>query len=194
MLPPVLRAWHGTHPEVRIRLLEFRHSQELRAAMTENRADLAVGPGPQNREGSAREPGKEEFLVVLPAGDPALGDHLDRIRLADLAHRYWSQYAPGNGLAEILDAACAAAGFHPRVTVGTEQAPYWPLADWARRGSRQSAAARTRRPPPPPGPAGPPQSSTPTPVPPGPPQAPWPPTPTYGPVRTISASPLWPIG
>ncbi|MFJ3841723.1 LysR family transcriptional regulator [Streptomyces sp. NPDC090054] len=127
VLPPVLRCWHGSHPEVGIRLLEFRHARELRAAMAAGRADLAVGPVPEDWEGPVRELGTEEFVVVLPTGDPAPADQRGRIRLADLADREWVQYAPGNGLAEILESACVAAGFRPRVTVRTEQTAAAPL-------------------------------------------------------------------
>lgn len=127
VLPPVLRAWHGSHPEVHIRLLEFPHARELQAAMAAGRADLAVGPLPQDWEGVVRELGTEEFVVVLPAADPAPADHRNRVRLADLADRDWVQYAPGNGLAEILLAACTTAGFHPRTAVRTEQTAAAPL-------------------------------------------------------------------
>ncbi|MFK0220456.1 LysR substrate-binding domain-containing protein [Streptomyces vinaceus] len=38
-----------------------------------------------------------------------------------LADRSWVHYAPGNGLAEVVDQVCAAAGFRPRAAVRTEQ-------------------------------------------------------------------------
>ncbi|MEU5049114.1 LysR family transcriptional regulator [Streptomyces sp. NPDC021096] len=127
VLPPVLRAWHGSHPGVRIRLLEFPHARDLRDAMAAGRADLAVGPVPHDWEGPVRELGTEEFVVVLPAAEPAPADDRGRVRLADLADRAWVQYAPGNGLAEVLDTACAAAGFQPRIAVRTEQTAAAPL-------------------------------------------------------------------
>lgn len=127
VLPPVLRAWHGSHPGVRIRLLEFPHARDLRDAMATGRADLAAGPVPRDWDGPVRELGTEEFVVVLPAADPAPTDDRGRVRLAGLADRAWVQYAPGNGLAEVLDAACAAAGFQPRIAVRTGQTAAAPL-------------------------------------------------------------------
>jgi DNA-binding transcriptional LysR family regulator len=44
------------------------------------------------------------------------------ISLADLADRDWVHYTPQSALTPVLDAACAAAGFVPRIAVRTEQA------------------------------------------------------------------------
>jgi DNA-binding transcriptional LysR family regulator len=120
VLPPVLHAWRASHPEVRVRLLEFPHTDALLAAMTAGRADLAVGPAPGSWDGPVRELGVEEFVVVLAADDPSPD-------LASLAERDWVHYAPGNGLAEVVDQACAAAGFRPRAAVRTEQTAAAPL-------------------------------------------------------------------
>ncbi|MFE7192250.1 LysR substrate-binding domain-containing protein [Kitasatospora sp. NPDC057541] len=124
ILPPVLRAWRAAHPEVRIRLREFAHTEELRAAMAAGQADVAVGTPPADWEGPIRELGVEEFVLVLPEGDEAGGG---RVPLAGLAGRDWVHYAPGNGLADLLDAACAEAGFRPRAAVRTEQTAAAPL-------------------------------------------------------------------
>ncbi len=54
----------------------------------------------------------------------ALDDPLARrseISLNDLADRAWVHYTPGHGLADLLDQACAQAGFQPRIAVRTEQ-------------------------------------------------------------------------
>ncbi|MER5354508.1 LysR family transcriptional regulator [Kitasatospora sp. NPDC002551] len=128
ILPPVLRAWRAAHPAVRIRLREFAHTEELRAAMAAGQADVAVGTPPADWEGPVRELGVEEFVLVLPEegeedGPAAAG----RVPLAALAGRDWVHYAPGNGLADLLDAACAEAGFRPRAAVRTEQTAAAPL-------------------------------------------------------------------
>ncbi|MFE7564053.1 LysR family transcriptional regulator [Kitasatospora sp. NPDC057500] len=123
ILPPVLRAWRAAHPGVRIRLREFAHNEELRAAMAAGQADVAVGTPPGEWEGPIRELGVEEFVLVLPSGE----ETADRVPLADLAERDWVHYAPGNGLADLLDAACAEAGFRPRAAVRTEQTAAAPL-------------------------------------------------------------------
>ncbi|MFB6891651.1 LysR substrate-binding domain-containing protein [Kitasatospora sp. NPDC056327] len=126
ILPPVLREWRAAHPGVRIRLREFAHADELRAAMAAGQADVAVGTPPADWEGPIRELGVEEFVLALPAGDDAWAEGA-RVPLAALADRDWVHYAPGNGLADLLDAACAAAGFRPRAAVRTEQTAAAPL-------------------------------------------------------------------
>jgi DNA-binding transcriptional LysR family regulator len=54
VLPPVLRAWRPSHGDVRIRLFEHRHADELLAAMSAGQADVAVGPPPSGWEGPIR--------------------------------------------------------------------------------------------------------------------------------------------
>ncbi|MFD0274393.1 LysR substrate-binding domain-containing protein [Kitasatospora sp. NPDC127111] len=129
ILPPVLRAWRRLHPQVRIRLREYAHNDELRAAMAAGQADVAVGTPPADWEGPIRELGVEEFLLALPAdlsADPSVMDR-QSVPLADLSGRDWVHYAPGNGLADLLDRACAEAGFRPRAAVRTEQTAAAPL-------------------------------------------------------------------
>ncbi|WP_020670091.1 LysR family transcriptional regulator [Amycolatopsis nigrescens] len=126
VLPPALRAWRRSHPGVHIRLFEHRHADELRAAMTAGQADLAVGPEPADWDGAARTLGVEEFAVLLPAGDRSAGRG-PRLDLAVLADREWVHYAPGNGLADVLEQACAAAGFQPAAAIRTEQTAAAPV-------------------------------------------------------------------
>lgn len=124
VLPTVLGLWRQQHPEVRIRLFEHRRWDELAQAMAAGQADVAVGPLPQDWEGAARHIGAEEFLVVTHADDPAASvAEASSVRLTDLAERHWVHFTPDSGLSEILDKACAAAGYQPRIAVRTEQAP-----------------------------------------------------------------------
>ncbi|MFD9686394.1 LysR substrate-binding domain-containing protein [Kitasatospora sp. NPDC059146] len=127
ILPPVLRAWHRRHPGVRIRLREYSHAERLQEAMAAGRADLAIGPVPDGWEGPIRELGVEEFTVVLASDDPLAARPTRSIALGELADRAWVHYAPDNGLAELLDQACARAGFHPRAAVRAEQTSAAPL-------------------------------------------------------------------
>lgn len=126
VLPPALRAWHRARPDVRVRLFEHRHVDELAAAMAGGRADVGVGPLPPGWDGPARRLGDEEFVLVLPPGDPAAAG-VGRLDLAELADRHWVHYAPGHGLADLLDRACATAGFTPRPAVRTEQTATAPV-------------------------------------------------------------------
>ena len=53
--------------------------------------------------------GWEEFVVILPADDPA-GDG-DAVNLRGLSEREWILYEPGHGLDDVVMFACAQAGF-----------------------------------------------------------------------------------
>ncbi|MGC0379706.1 LysR family transcriptional regulator [Streptomyces sp. SAI-229] len=124
VLPTVLGLWRQRHPGVRVRLFEHRRSDEMAQAMTAGQADVAVGPLPDAWEGTARHIGTEEFLIVTSADDPvATSPRAPGVRLADLAEREWVHFTPDSGLADLLEQACANAGFRPRVAVRTEQAP-----------------------------------------------------------------------
>jgi DNA-binding transcriptional LysR family regulator len=119
VLPAALREWRRSRPGVGIRLFEHRHTDELVDAMNAGQADLAVGPEPTNWSGVTRVLGIEELVVVVAADDPAAVG--DTVRLQDLKDRSWVHYAPRHGLADVLDNACAQAGFEPRIAVRTEQ-------------------------------------------------------------------------
>jgi DNA-binding transcriptional LysR family regulator len=120
ILPAALRTWRATFPDVQVRLVEFRRSGDLIAAMEAGQADVAVGPTPPGWEGPTREIGAEQFVItaapgtILPGTPPS-------VRMSDLAEQLWVHYTPPSGLADILDAACEQAGFQPRVAVRTEQ-------------------------------------------------------------------------
>jgi DNA-binding transcriptional LysR family regulator len=137
ILPPALKAWRRQYPEVGIRLYEHRHTTELTEAMTTGQADVAIGPVPLTWPTPPHVLGIEELVVVIASDDP-LAPAADRLRavptsvvhplerttsvsLTELAERAWVHYTPGHGLADLLDQACAQAGFQPRIAVRTEQ-------------------------------------------------------------------------
>ncbi len=122
VLPAALRTWRRKYPDVQVRLVEFRHTNDLIAAMEAGQADLAVGPTPPAWEGPVSEIGAEEFVVAAAPGTQLPGTPTT-VSLADLADRDWVHFTPPSGLADVLDAACAGAGFTPRAAVRTEQAP-----------------------------------------------------------------------
>ncbi|MDT7802721.1 MAG: hypothetical protein QOI78_6154 [Actinomycetota bacterium] len=127
VLPPALRVWRRDRPGVDVRLIEFRHADELRDAMAAGEADVALGPLPAGWTGPVRTLGVEEFVVVLPADGASEDDTTGVVDLATLADCAWVHYAPGNGLAELVDTTCAAAGFRPRAAVRTEQTAAAPI-------------------------------------------------------------------
>ncbi len=122
VLPTALRTWRRKYPELQVHLVEFRHSDDLVAAMEAGQADLAVGPTPSGWNGPVREIGSEEFVIAAPA-DTDLPTDPPVAPLAALADREWVHFTPASGLSRMLDDACAAAGFQPRVSVRTEQSP-----------------------------------------------------------------------
>jgi DNA-binding transcriptional LysR family regulator len=125
-LPGPLRRWRQHHPDVGLRLYEYRHGDEMADAMSAGAADLAVGPSPARWSGAIHPLGEEELVIVMSGDDP-LSRSTGPINLALLSERTWVHYAPGHGLAEVLDQACARAGFSPDVAVRTEQTASAPL-------------------------------------------------------------------
>lgn len=119
ILPVVLRDWQRRHPEIEVSLLEFPHRRALDEAVRHGAGDVAVGSPPEDWSGQVRRLGWEEFVVVLPDGDPLLAR--EAVALGELADRRWVHFAHAVGLADIVDLCCARAGFHPRVAVRTSQ-------------------------------------------------------------------------
>jgi DNA-binding transcriptional LysR family regulator len=121
LLPRYIRLWHERHPDVGIRLQEFRHRSLLEDAVEQGVADFAIGPLPLRAwEGQLEQVSWEEFVVVAPPGDPLASRR--RVRLEELADREWVLYHADHGLAGILEEVCRRAGFSPRGTVRTSQA------------------------------------------------------------------------
>src|SRR3954454_6566037 len=121
LLPRYIRLWHERHPDVGIRLQEFRHRSLLEDAVEQGVADFAIGPLPLRAwEGPLEHVSWEEFVVVAPPGDPLASRR--RVRLEELAEREWVLYHADHGLAGILEEVCRRAGFSPRGTVRTSQA------------------------------------------------------------------------
>ncbi|MFD9894788.1 LysR family transcriptional regulator [Amycolatopsis sp. NPDC059027] len=126
-LPPALRVWRRERPDVDVQLSEYRHADELRDAMSAGEADVAIGPAPEGWSGPVRPLGVEDFVVVLPVDGAREDTGSGRVDLSTLADCAWVHYAPGNGLAELVDRACGAAGFRPRAAVRTEQTAAAPI-------------------------------------------------------------------
>jgi len=121
LLPRYIRLWHQRHPDVGIRLQEFRHRSLLEEAVEQGVADFAIGPLPLRAwEGPLEQVSWEEFVVVAPPGDPLASRR--RVRLEELADREWVLYHADHGLAGVLEEVCRRAGFSPRGTVRTSQA------------------------------------------------------------------------
>jgi DNA-binding transcriptional LysR family regulator len=120
LLPPILRRWRARHPARTIRLHEHRDGPALAEAVAHGGADLGIGPRPDEWSGPLEPLGAEEFVVVLPPGDP-LRDDDQPVALAALADRDWVLFERGHALAQLTEALCAAEGFTPRAAVRTAQ-------------------------------------------------------------------------
>src|SRR6478672_7877301 len=121
LLPRYIRLWLQRHPDVGIRLQEFRHRSLLEDAVEQGVADFAIGPLPLRAwEGPLMEVSWEEFVVVAPPGDPLAARRT--VRVEELADREWVLYHQDHGLAGVLEEVCRRAGFSPRGTVRTSQA------------------------------------------------------------------------
>jgi DNA-binding transcriptional LysR family regulator len=119
LLPGSISRWRAQHPGVTIRLHEFAHRAELEERFGSGVADVAIGPRPQRWDGEVHELGWEEFVVVLPEGDPHAAR--ERASLAALADRDWVLYAAEHGLSELVAFAFAHAGYLPAPAVRTSQ-------------------------------------------------------------------------
>jgi DNA-binding transcriptional LysR family regulator len=113
VLPDALTAWHRAHPDVAVNIVSYRHHDALETAVASGVGDLAIGPPPRRWSGESTILGREEFVVLLSTDDPAA--KTQRIRLATLAEREWVAFDRDHGLAEWLYAACARAGFTPKL-------------------------------------------------------------------------------
>jgi DNA-binding transcriptional LysR family regulator len=113
VVPDAVTAWHRAHPDVAINVVSYSHRDALEAAVASGVGDLAIGPPPRRWSGETTSLGREEFVVLLPADDPAV--KAERISMASLAEREWVAFDRDHGLAEWLYAACARAGFTPRL-------------------------------------------------------------------------------
>jgi DNA-binding transcriptional LysR family regulator len=122
VLPGALRTWRRSYPELQVHLVEFAHTDELIAAMEAGRADVAVGPTPPGWDGPCRIIGAEEFVIAAAPGQLSYPDGA-RVPLAELAGQEWVHYTERSGLSDILNRACAQAGFVPKLSVRTEQGP-----------------------------------------------------------------------
>ena len=119
ILPTALRSWHAAAPNITVHLREYRNRHLLEADVRSGIGDLAVGPQPTSWDGPVARLGSESFVVVLPPSDPLSRRRV--VRLEELSERRWVLFEPDFGLTEVVNRACARAGFQPRAAVETAQ-------------------------------------------------------------------------
>ena len=120
VLPVTVKRWHELRPEIAINMLEFASRAQAAEAVRDGRADLGIGPLPENWGGARIELGWEQLVLVLPLNDP-LARTTGDIRLEALSGRDWVLYEEGHGIGDQALRACRAAGFEPQLAVRTAQ-------------------------------------------------------------------------
>jgi DNA-binding transcriptional LysR family regulator len=120
LLPRSIRALRDNHPGILVKLQEYLHRAVMEEDVRSGVADIAIGPRPLRWGGPVAALGWEEFVVVLPEGDPLLHGR-GPLELSDLAQRRWVLPVPNAGMAPIVAGACHDAGFVPDPAVHTSQ-------------------------------------------------------------------------
>src|SRR5215216_6133548 len=120
LLPPVLRRWRTRHRGLVVRVHEHRDAPTLAQAVAEGSADMGIGPRPPEWSGPLESLGWEEFVVILPPGDP-LRRRDAPVGLAWLAEREWVLFEREHALGQLVERLCAADGFTPRAAVRSAQ-------------------------------------------------------------------------
>lgn len=120
LLPRSIQLLRDLHPGILVELQEYQRREDLESDVRGGVADVAIGPRPLGWEGPVASLGWEEFVVVLPDGDPLLRDP-GPLDLSDLAQRRWVLPVPSAGMARLVGAACQDAGFLPQPAAHSSQ-------------------------------------------------------------------------
>jgi len=121
-LPAALAAFQREFPEVELSLRSGRLSQ-LVADLDADVIDLAIGPLPAELpERISAQPLFTDELVLITAPDHRLAGH-GALSLAEVREETFACLPAASGLRRLLDQACAAAGFTPRVRYETNIVP-----------------------------------------------------------------------
>lgn len=120
LLPDSIRSLREKHPGILVELHEYLKREVMEDDVRSGVADIAIGPRPRHWDGPVASLGWEEFVLVLPEGDPLLDD-AGPVQLSDLADRRWVLPAPDAGMAPLVAGACRDAGFIPVPAVHSRQ-------------------------------------------------------------------------
>ncbi len=116
ILPSILLRFREHYPAVKLELREAMTTQQL-SFLANNESDLGfVIPPLQDAENLKIEViARNRLVAALPEGHPLTT--ADQITLADMSQESWILFSArqGPGLHRIIHAACAKAGFSPRI-------------------------------------------------------------------------------
>ncbi len=115
LLPRVLRRFRDEHPGVALELVESFDDQQMSAAVARGELDAAFQRLPQPGGVRLHPLAREPLAAVLPADHPRAGaSELHLAELAGAPFLLWPRTASPASYDEVV-AACARAGFSPRV-------------------------------------------------------------------------------
>lgn len=120
LLPRTIRLLREQRPGILVELREYLRREVMEDDVRGGVADMAIGPRPVDWEGPVASLGWEEFVIVLPEGDPLLNGP-GPVELPDLAQRRWVLPAPGAGMFPLVTGACREAGFTPQPAAHSSQ-------------------------------------------------------------------------
>lgn len=115
-LPQVIRAFRGSHPQVRLELIEATSAQQV-AMLRAQRLDVGVLIPPVHDAGDMQLRGfdRDQLAIALPRAHPlAQATNIALSALADQPFVLWPANQGQGFHAQVLR-VCAAAGFVPRV-------------------------------------------------------------------------------
>jgi DNA-binding transcriptional LysR family regulator len=120
VLPAVLRAFRDRHPGVAVTLHERLPHQQL-AMLRAGTLDVCVGPPPPAGTADSAPVSDDAVVVALPDGHPLA--EREAVALAELAGEPWVMVPARvpTRLGRVVLAACAEAGFTPRVAQEARQ-------------------------------------------------------------------------
>jgi DNA-binding transcriptional LysR family regulator len=120
ILPELLGAFRGLHPQISFRLFQQHTLQAAQQQLERGEVDLCITSPPLEQEGIAWQEEmswvpllSDEMYLVLPLDHPLAGR--ESIQLSDVAHDPFISLKPGDSLRELTDRFCRQAGFTPRV-------------------------------------------------------------------------------
>jgi DNA-binding transcriptional LysR family regulator len=113
MVPEVLRAYRGSHPEVEITLHQGG-SELLLNALREGDIDLCLtSPAPNSPEFATAKLLTEQLVLVVPPAHPLATR--SQVALTEVASDNFLALPHGYGLRATTEQLCALAGFIPRI-------------------------------------------------------------------------------
>lgn len=125
VLPDLAKRWRQAHPQVSLRLREYRTMDALLDDLSAGVGDVAIAPTPKGWSGQCTPIGDEELVVVVATEHP-LAD-TQAVRFADLREQPWVRFSDDHGLSTVLDHLAQQAGFEPIEAMRTEQTAAGPL-------------------------------------------------------------------